>query len=533
MRLLRTGLGIALIAMGLSAATAQAQSGPRVRIGSGEIEGIAGAEGQQMFLGIPYAAPPVRDLRWRDPQPVAPWRGVLHADRFGPQCMQPQRSILNNSYSGAEVTSEDCLYLNVWTKPGLKKAPVIVYIHGGAFFIGSSSMPLYAGDAVAREGAVFVNFNYRLGALGLMAHPELSRESPHHSSGNYAFLDQIAALTWVKRNIARFGGDPDNVTIAGQSAGSMSVNLLQASPLARGLFQRAVGMSGSLIEGPSEPMTLADAEEQGTKLQTLLRARSLADLRALPADRILVPRSADAPRIGPTVDGYVLPQPIERIFAAGKQADIPLMLGFTRDESFGGLGPVTGLADYRAKADAKFGPRAGEFLSLYPAATDAQARAQAQLADRDGTMAIGMDAWASADAQHGRSKIYGYEFARRPPFAPGVIIDGMDVTTAGAYHTSEVPFWFGTLDSFNLYRRTREWSVADRAMSRTMTKALVAFARTGDPQTAEIQWPAYDPARREVVQFGDAVRIDRWPSIERLAFFRSIAATAPKGPTRK
>lgn len=532
MRFLNPALAITLLAAFLPGPALAGPDGPRAAIDGGVVEGVALAAGGQAFLGIPYAAAPVRDLRWKAPQAAPAWRGVLHADRPAPQCTQPQRGVLSNSYSGAEVTSEDCLYLNVWTQAGRRKAPVIVYIHGGAFFIGSSAMPMYGGEAVSRGGAVFVNFNYRLGALGMLAHPELSKESRDGASGNYAFLDQIAALQWVKRNIARFGGDPDNVTIVGQSAGAMSVAVLQASPLARGLFQRAIGMSGSVLDGPSAMLPLADAEREGLKLQAHLRARSLADLRAMPADRIVVPRSADGPKVGPVVDGHVLPQPPEQIFAAGRQADVPLILGFTRDESFGGLGPVADLAEYRAKAQAKFGARAGEFLALYPAADDAEARAQARLADRDGTMAIGMDAWARAQGATGKARIYAYEFSRQPPFTPGVVIEGTDTATAGAYHTSEVPFWFGALDSFNQYRRTRDWTPADRAMSQAMVRALVAFARTGDPATPGMRWPAYDPAQRNLIVFGETVAPGSWPSASKLDFFRQAQAQVATAPGR-
>lgn len=530
MRCLKTVLAMGLLIAGLPVVAAPAPSSiPRVRVEGGELQGTLLPTGEEAFLGIPYAAPPVREQRWRDPQPASHWRGTFHADRYGPQCPQPQRGMLTNSYSGAEVTSEDCLYLNIWAKPGLKKAPVIVYIHGGAFFIGSASMPMYGGAAIAREGAIFVNFNYRLGVLGMMAHPELSKESPHGTSGNYAFLDQIAALKWIKRNIAQFGGDPDNVTIAGQSAGSMSVNMLQASPLARGLFQRAVGMSGSLLEGPSALLTMTDAEKQGINLQTFLKAGSLADLRAMPADRLMLPRSANGPKIGPVVDGYVVAQPVEQVFAEGKQADVPLILGFTRDESFGGIGPVADLSDYKTKVQKKFGSRAAKFLALYPADDDAQARAQARLADRDGTMAVGMDAWANAQVRHGKMPVFAYEFARVPPFTPGAVIEGTDVATAGAYHTSEVPFWLGTLDSFNLFRQTRDWTGADRAMSLAMTKALVSFARTGRPQAANVDWDAYAPDRRNLIRFGETMTVGMWPSAEKLDFFRSVTAERAEG----
>lgn len=412
-----------------------------------------------------------------------------------------------------------------------KKAPVIVYIHGGGFYVGSSSMALYGGEAVSREGAVFVNFNYRLGALGFLAHPELSSESSHGTSGNYAFLDQIAALQWVQRNIARFGGDPGNVTIAGQSAGSMSVGALQASPLARGLFHRAVGMSGAVLDGPSAMAPLPDAEKEGVKLQSHLRARSIADLRALPADRIVVPRVADGPKIGPVQDGYFFPQPIEQIFAKSAQNDVPLLLGFTHDESFGGLGPVQGLDDYRAKARAKFGERASTFLSFYPAANDEQARAAAREADRDGTMAVGMDAWARAQAAHGRSRIFSYEFSRPHNFAPGVVLSDLDPATAGAYHTSEVPFWLGTLDSFNQFRPTRAWTSADRAFSQAMTRSLVAFARTGDPNGADLRWPLFDPNSRTLLELGMTARPGTWPDARKLDFFRSVTARAVTGGT--
>lgn len=530
--IIRSLTSLIAIGIGLAAsATAApvAKQNPHVTLDQGVIEGVGMSSGGQAYLGIPYAAPPVRDLRWRDPQPPKRWNGTYHADHYAPQCMQPQRGVMTNQYSGAEITSEDCLYLNVWTTAVRKKAPVIVYIHGGGFYVGSSSMALYGGEAVSREGAVFVNFNYRLGALGFLAHPELSAESPHKSSGNYAFLDQIAALQWVRRNIARFGGDPNNVTIAGQSAGSMSVGALQASPLARGLFHRAVGMSGAVLDGPSAMAPLPDAEEEGVKLQTYLRAKSLADLRAMPADRIVVPRIADGPKIGPVQDGYFFPQTVEQIFARSAQNDVPLLLGFTHDESFGGFGPVKGLEDYRAKAKAKFGDQVATFLDLYPASNDEQARMQARAADRDGTMAVGMDSWARAQAAHGRSKIFSYEFSRAHSFAPGVVLSDLDPATAGAYHTSEVPFWLGTLDSFNQFRTTRAWTSSDRVFSRAMTRSLVTFARTGDPGSADLRWPAYDPADRSLLELGSIAQPGRWPDARKLDFFRANATRTVMG----
>ncbi|MEH3105758.1 MAG: carboxylesterase family protein [Sphingomonas fennica] len=479
--------------------------------------------------GVPYAAPPVRDLRWREPGPVQAWDGIRHADRFGPQCIQPLRDARANQYSGAEVMSEDCLTLNVWAMPGLAKAPVIVFIHGGGFFIGSSSMALYGGENIAREGVVFVNLNYRVGPLGFLAHPALSAESPHHTSGDYGFLDQIAALHWVQRNIARFGGDPANVTVAGQSAGSMSVLALQASPLARGLFQRAVGMSGAQMGGALPMPTLAEAERDGIRLQAILKADDLTALRAMPADRIVVPRTPEGPKVGPVQDGYVLPEPIDRIFARSAQSDVPLLLGFTRDEALGGFGSIRDLADYKAKAAGRFGTEVSTFLALYPATTDADASAQARLADRDGTMALGMEAWAEAQSAHGRSPVYAYEFARPHSYAPGVTFSDLDPATAGAYHTSEVPFWLGTLDSFNRFRATRAWTDADRRFSRAMTQSLVAFARTGNPATAALVYPRYEKATRRLLVLGQDAKDGQWPDAARLRFFRSVAAARATG----
>jgi para-nitrobenzyl esterase len=518
-----------VVASFFAAAKPRADEQPIVRIHSGKVEGKFLESGVTAYLGVPYAAPPVRELRWKDPQPVVHWNGTFHADRFGPQCMQPQRGLLTNQYSGAEITSEDCLYLNVWTAPTLKKAPVIVYVHGGGFFIGAASMPLYGGEVVASEGAVFVNFNYRTGALGFMAHPALSAESPHKTSGNYGLLDQVAALKWVRGNIAQFGGDPDNVTIVGQSAGSMSVLLLQASPLTKGLIHRAVGMSGGLGAGPGATPALAEAENEGVKLQNYLKAADLGQLRAMPADRIVVPRTPDGPRISANQDGYFLQDTAEGVFAAGKQNDVPLLLGFTQDESFGGFGPVGGLEDYRAKVASRFGDRAEAFLGLYPANTDEEAKSQARAADRDGTTASGMARWAEAQLQHGRGAVFTYQFSRAHTYTPGISFTDLDPATAGAYHTSEVPFWLGTLDSFNRYRATRNWSADDRAFSLMMTRSLVAFAKNGNPSTSDITWPAYDPQSPSLVDFGVSARVSAWPDRRKFEFFQSAPRRTSSG----
>jgi len=456
------------VPMVLAATPLAAQSGQpaaaTVVTDSGKVDGVTLSSGVEAYLGIPYAAPPVRELRWREPQPVHRWTATYHADRFGPQCVQPDRKLQGNQYSGAEITSEDCLYLNVWTKRDLKNAPVIVFIHGGAFFIGSGSMPLYGGEAVASKGAVFVNLNYRLGALGFLAHPDLSAESPHKTSGDYGWLDQLAALRWIHKNIASFGGNPDNVTIMGQSAGGASVLTLQASPLAKGLINRAIGMSGGGINADSlmGARPLVDAEKEGVKFQHLMGANSVADMRLIPADRLVVPRTPGAPQIGPAQDGYVLPASVERIFAQSKQNDVPLIVGFTRDEGMGG--------------------------------------------------GASQEGWARAQATDGKAPAYGYEFIRAHSYEPGVTFSDLDPKTAGAYHTSEVPFWLGTLESFNAFRKTRAWTQADRDFSTALTTSLVAFARTGNPSTNQLRWVRFNPAQPELLELGgEHARVIPWP----------------------
>ena len=524
----------AALCLGSEASAQAGAAAPILKTGSGQVQGVTLKSGVRAYLGIPYAAPPVRELRWREPQPVRRWTGVYHADRFGPQCTQPQRGLQTNQYSGAEVTSEDCLYLNVWSRPGLKKAPVIVYIYGGGFFIGASNMPLYGGEGVAERGAVFVNLNYRVGVLGFLSLPELSAESAHKASGDYAFLDQIAALKWVHDNIAAFGGDPNNVTIAGQSAGSMSVLALQASPLAKGLFQKAVGMSGAQIGPPDQPVLkpLPAGEAEGQKFEALMKVKSLDELRALPADRLVVPRVPGSPSIGPVMDGYVLPAQAGAIFAAGRQNDVPLMLGFAHDESFGGLGAIKDLADYRDKVQAKYGARSAEFLALYPATSDEEAKRQARDADRDATMVLSMSDWAKAQTKTGHAPVYSYLFNRPHSYAPGVRFTDMDPATAGAYHTSEVPYWLGSLDAFNQFRHTRDWTAADWAFSHAMTDSLIAFAKTGKPDTATMHWPRYEAQHPMLLELDQTAHAAPWPDQRKLDFFRTTPPVPLSGAVR-
>src|SRR5437763_284756 len=309
-----------------------------VKINAGSVSGTMNTTGDiHIFKGIPFAAPPVGELRWKAPQLAAPWTGVKKCDTFGPSPMQASPAPFSmwsaEFLIPKEPISEDCLYLNVWTgaNSSTEKRPVLVWIYGGGFSSGGSAVPIYDGEAMAKKGIVFVSLNYRVGIFGFFAHPELTKESPNHASGNYGLMDQIAALQWVKNNIAAFGGDPNNVTIAGQSAGSMSVNCLVASPLAKGLFNKAIAESGAqLVSGALRGnTTLQQAEQDGQKVATSLHASGITDLRKMSAEDLM---KAQQGMRGPIVDGYVLPQPIGQIFAQGKENDVALLTGWNENE---------------------------------------------------------------------------------------------------------------------------------------------------------------------------------------------------------
>ena len=512
--------------------------GDPVRIDSGQIAGKLLPTGVKAYFGVPFAAAPVQQLRWREPQPVAPWRGVLQADRFAPECIQALRAHDINNYFGEEATSEDCLYLNIWTPPDATAAahkPVVVWIYGGGFTIGSPSMANYRGESLARKGVVYVSVAYRLGALGFLALPALTSESPHHSSGDVGFLDQIAALQWIHRNIERLGGDPRNVTIVGQSAGSMSVSILQASSLARGLFQHAVGMSGASIGNSSVggARPLAVAEQEGQRFQQSLGAADLAGLRNLPADRILQAQLTGQSHYGPVIDGYLLPASPSDLFASGKQNDVSVLIGFTRDEGFSELGRARTLAQYREYARKLYGDEADALLKLYPAENDDQARRAAVDAGRDATVGLQMRSWARAQTQTGKSPVYVYFFSRVHPYVPGVTFADHDPRTVGAYHSGDVPYWLGTLETLNSFRKTRDWTDLDRQLAETMSDALVAFASSGNPNTSgQNDWPKYRGDREEVRELGTSNRAVPWPDSARLDFFAAQSATRVGADTR-
>lgn len=408
-------LAFAVIALVLLGAAGPSPVG---RTAAGAVRG-ASTDGVAVYRGLPYARPPVGELRFRDPQPVAAWTGVRDATAFAPACLQTGTSMPGEPWS---PSSEDCLYLNVWTPQGARPGslPVIVWLPGGGFANGSTAIPLYDGGRLAGRGAVVVTVGYRLGALGFLAHPELTAEAG--SSGNYDLMDQIAALEWVRDNIAGFGGDPDRVTVAGQSAGATSVSMLMASPRARGLFQRAIGQSGGLFEPLqlAPHYLLANAETDGTAFAATLGAASAADLRALPAERFLGPAAGRI--VHPVIEPRFLPRTPWDVFMAGEQNDVPLLVGFNADEarSLTDLSGVTA-GNFEQALAARWGRLPPALLEPYPFATDEEARTARADFERDLRFGWDIRAWAQLQAAHGRSPVHVYHFSRLPPWPAGSI----------------------------------------------------------------------------------------------------------------
>jgi para-nitrobenzyl esterase len=458
----------------------------RVSTDGGVVEGKRGGT-VNAFLGIPYAAAPVGQMRWKPPAAGTKWNGVRKAMEFGARCMQGR--VFDDMVFRDRGPSEDCLTLNVWAPADAKgKLPVMVWIYGGGFVAGGTSEPRQDGQNLAKQGVVVVSMNYRLGVFGFFTHAELATESGRKAAGNYGLLDQVAALEWVQRNIAAFGGDPGNVTIFGESAGSFSVSAQMASPLAKGLFHKAIGESGAGFYSHGLPFkTLEEREQEDAKFAQAMGVTSLAGLRAVPAKKLLKAsmkkeHGKTVYHFSPSVDGYFLPEPIPEIFAEGKQNDVALLGGWNRDEGDSELdgNKEPDAAMIRAAAEKEFGARAPEFLKLYPTGTDAEARRSLQDFNGDDFIAWSTWKWLEAQKTSGKQVVYRYRFDWSLPARDKG--EGL-----GAYHSAEIEYVFGQLDSKGL-----PWRAEDRALSEEIQKYWTNFARSGDPSGPGLPiWPAY------------------------------------------
>ena len=488
--LLRLGLGLA-VASATFAAPVKAARDPIVAVESGKLLGVAetGATPIRIFRGVPFAAPPVAGLRWREPQSVAPWSGIRKATEFGPRCMQ--QPLFSDMMFRSAGSSEDCLYLNVWTPAKLdgsprSNLPVLVYVYGGGFMAGDSSEKRYDGAALARRGIVVVTINYRLGVFGFFSHPELTAASPHHASGNYGLLDQVAAIAWVRRNIAAFGGNPRHITIGGESAGSMSVSALMASPLSRGEIAGAIGESGAMMQKLTPP-ALAEAERKGAAFAQSIGAPTLAALRAVPADKLLAAQgdAKDTP-FDAVIDGYFLTEPPSVTFSSGKAAHVPLLVGSNSQEAPGsavfGDGAPT-VANYRAGLTRVLGDKADAVFALYPARTDADVLPIATALASDDFLALPTWKWFELQRRTGAPTYYYYFTRVRPRF---VTDTSGNPLPWGAVHSAEIEYALGNLDANPLY----VWTADDRKVSATMSAYFANFIKTGNPNNGSLPaWP--------------------------------------------
>jgi para-nitrobenzyl esterase len=493
----------------------------RVKIANGTLEG-AMDNGVRSFKGIPFGAPPVGDLRWKPPQPVANWQGVRKADKFGARCMQ--RNIFGDMNFRANGMSEDCLFLNVWTpaKSGREKLPVLVYFFGGGFMAGDGSEPRYDGASMAAKGIVAITINYRLGVFGFMAHPELTKESPQRASGNYALFDQHAALKWVQQNIAAFGGDPKRVTIAGESAGSIAVSAQMASPLSKNLIAGAIGESGSIM-GALSAAPLTEAEQNGVKFAAAIGKDSLAALRAMPADQLLEATAKPGlPRFSPTVDGYFFPKSPFEIFAAGEQARVPLLAGSNSEES--GYGGILGrekptVENYRKALQRLYNDKADDVFKLYPATNETEVMDAAQDLAGDRFISYSTWKWVEMATKTGGKPTYYYRYDRpRPAMRPemgdaqpglaGGVVRGQPARppARGAVHSAEIEYAMGNLDGNKVYA----WTPDDYKVSKLMQEYFANFIKTGNPNGKGLpNWPKFSDNQRLIIDVNTRAEADK------------------------
>jgi para-nitrobenzyl esterase len=498
---------VAVLVMSMSYAQSQnPTSAPVVKIANGTLQGLD-ESGIRTFKGIPFAAPPVGNLRWREPQPVKNWQGVRKADKFGPRAMQ--RAVFGDMNFRSNGMSEDCLYLNVWTpaKSATDKLPVMVYFYGGGFIAGDGSEPRYDGESMARRGIVAVTVNYRLTIFGFFTHPELTKESPHHASGNYGLLDQSAALRWVQQNIAVFGGDPKKVTIAGESAGSFSVSAQMASPLSKNLIAGAIGESGSLL-GTLPPVPLRAAEDTGAKFAKNIGAGSLAALRAISAEDLLETTAKPAtPRFAVTVDGYFFPKSPLEVYSKGEEAHVPLLVGWNSEEmnyrAIMGQDKLTP-ESYTSTIQKLYGEGAGEVSRLYAGSTDEELQRAATALASDRFIGYSTWKWSDLQSKTGGKPVYRYLYERARPamraemgnvtagLAGGVVkaTDSNAVkmpVASGAVHSAEIEYALGNLPTNRVY----EWQPEDYKVSEIMQAFFANFIKTGNPNgLGSPEWPA-------------------------------------------
>ncbi|MGA3205142.1 MAG: carboxylesterase family protein [Bryobacteraceae bacterium] len=475
-----------------AALAASMTAADRVKIEDGTLEGAVNADSSvRIFRGVPFAAPPVGNLRWLAPQPVERWKGVRKADEFGGYCVQGK--VFGDILPRAKEMSEDCLYLTVWApaKPAAARLPVYVWFYGGGFAAGSGDEPRYDGESFAKKGIVVVNVNYRLGIFGFFSHPELSKESGHMASGNYGLLDQVAALQWVRKNIQAFGGDPNRVTIGGESAGSLSVSALMASPLSRDLFQQAVGESGAFFGtvGGRGSIALADSEKEGTKFATSIGAKSLAELRAKSSAELLKAGG----QFWPNVDGYFLPTDVQSIFAQGKQSQVPLLAGWNADEVRMMVMMTKEKPNAKTFPDRvrqQFKDNADGALKVYGASTDEEALRSAGDLASDSFIVFGTWKWLDMQARTGKP-VYRYEFDRTVPIPEAMKSMAPGLKSFGSAHAAELEYVFVTLPS-----KKADWQPDDQKVAEQMNEYWANFIKTGDPNGPGLaKWPNFTKTR--------------------------------------
>jgi para-nitrobenzyl esterase len=509
--LLKAIISLLLVVMLVACSSSESANTQSLEVVQTKAGVIAGTYNNNVysFKGVPYAAPPVGELRWKAPQPVKPWSDTLSCKQFGASAMQNKpaafRMWTEEFQPPVTPVSEDGLYLNVWTsaKTSTEKLPVMIWIPGGGFINGSGSCPIYDGEAIAAEGVVYVSINYRVGIFGFIAHPELTAESPNKTSGNYGILDMIAAVQWVKENIQAFGGDPDHITIAGQSAGSAGVQSVVSSPLAKGLFRGAIAQSGTMTG--RRVRTLKEAEDAGVALTEKINAPKIEALRKLSADSLLAfGNSLPFGSFTPIVDGYVITEDVKIIFDNKKHSDVPLMAGWvTGDAAFR---QFASMADFKKTSAEAYSKDKEKFFALFPATSEETAKESQHKLALVQSLALPYSRWAEANKSH----TYIYQFTHVP-------VDKPDFPNYGAFHSAEIPYALHTLSKWN-----RPWREVDYAVEKYMTAYWVNFVKTGNPNgTGLPEWKPFTKESGNIMELGEQAVLQ--PSLykEEIAFLGS------------